>query len=516
MHYLLYITDTQFTLYSRFERLDVQVFARSDLQQLEEVIEKWSIDDQLFMVLDLMEEEFEFEWLPKVKPWELASLLKRRVQRFSKDKVALVEARATSVQRKNTQGRREVLIMTAALHSDFSLKRLFEKLETSQIPLKQIYSPPVLLSTLVTQNVSKIGLPQSLPKSAILMTTRQNKRFYRQTFTLQDTLRFSRIFEVEDVMSITSFQDRLLKETRQALSYLQDQKIIESELPIGLVFLEADPSILSGFSEKVAQHFFRSEQQVQQSFVVTSSFKKFFNQHSWLLQEGDYGQQVMLEAVLTDYPKGFYQTIYAQKIQKTFLGRHLIAGMSSMIGLGLFAYWGFSGVNLAVQHSEQQMLDQQIQAYQLQKNQLQPVIELSDKAQTLKSSVEFSKAILDRKAGRVVDFDIQALSQVLAKHSHIQLTTFSWQRQHKLDSQQYQLELSGWVFPFAGTYQQPVQWVDALVAELQKLPKVTGIELTQAPFNRNRNQTVSIDTDRQTPQALEFSFIVNWQGANRE
>lgn len=481
---------------------------------IDEFIFQLSEKDAIYIVLDLIDEELHFEWVPKVLPWEKGALLKRRLQRAQVDNVALVEMHANQAQRKHKEGRKEELILTATVNNTFNLSSLLAKLERSNVILNAIYTKPFLIKYFFERHASALNLPRNYSKFPLLITSRQSEFTYRQTFIFDGHLRLSRMVELDESLSnALDIQDALLKETRMAVTYVYNQKILPHQAPFAMLFMDSDAEVIQDLQEVALRRQLISEDwKNDEYFFATSLFKDFVTTTGYCQQAAInhecYSEQAMVDYIFIEKPKGFYHTDYTRKIQNIFAGRKAAITVNILLVLVLVGYLLINSVDSFLKWQELGLLDERINAHQLEKKRLESLVQLNDDAQTIKSSVEFSEAILKLKLGRLVGFDIQTLSEVFVKHDNIQVSNINWANKERFDSGLFEIDFNGWVFPFYGTYKKPVEWVDALVADLEKVPGIVSVNLSKEPLNRNLNQAVTINTDKGKQQALPFSITL--------
>ncbi|WP_321276043.1 hypothetical protein [Thiomicrorhabdus indica] len=517
MRYALYITDTQLKIYPEkiSDEMPVQTFGwRPDKALIDQFIFQLSEKDEVFIILDLIDEELNFEWSPKVLPWEKAPLLKRRMERAHADNNALVEIRANQASRSNKEGRKEELLLTATVADGFNLTNWLAKLESANVLLQAIYSKPFLMKHFFETNASKLDISGKFSKFPLLITSRQSEHHYRQTFVFEGNLRLSRLVELDSSLhSFDEIQDALLNETRMAVSYVYNQKILPFKAPFAMLFLDSDAGVINELQDiALRRQLISSEWQNDEYFFATALFRDLIRSKGHcskhLETQSCYSEQAMVDYVFSETPKGFYQTGYTKKIQNIFLGRKLFVSTNVLLALGLVGYLLINSVDSYLKWQELGMLDERITAHQTEKKRLESLVQLKDDAQTIKSSVEFSESILKLKLGRLVGFDIQSLSETLVKHNNIQISDIKWSNKERFDSKTHEISFNGWVFPFYGTYKKPVEWVDNLVSDLEKVSGVQSVQLTKEPLNRNLNQAVTVNTDEGKVPALAFSITL--------
>lgn len=516
MKYVVYATDTGFTIYreKKTQGDELSTVLWKETQKVDDFLFQLTPKDEVYILLDSLEEELSFEWSPKVMPWEKGALLKRRLERAKNDSVALVEVKPSQAERKSKDGRKEELILTASVSNIFNLENVLTKFKNANVLLKAIYSKPYLIKHFFENVSSGLNLPKNHSKFPLLITSRKSQHKYRQTFIFDGTLRLSRMVELDEYLQENvEIQDALMNETRLAVSYVYNQKILPFDAPFAMFFLDSNPEILQDLEQVALKRKLISETWVaDEYFFSTALFSDLFKETGFYCQqlesEAYFSEQAMVDYIMHSQPKGFYRTEHTKKIETLFLVRKGMISTNIALSLGLVAFVALSSVDSYLKWQELGMLDERIVAHDVEKKRLESLVQLKDDAQTIKSSVEFSESILKLKLGRIVGFDIQKLSETLVKHSNIQISDIKWSNKERFDSKLYEISFNGWVFPFYETYQKPIQWIDELVADLEKVPGIEQVNLTKEPLNRNLNQAVTINTDKGKVKALPFSITL--------
>lgn len=515
MRYVLYLTDVGFTVYpEKLKESEVlQNFFWRDKTLIDEFIFQLSISDEVFIILDLIDEELNFEWSPKVLPWERSALMKRRLSRLMVDNVALAEVVGNQAQRVSKDGRKEELVLSANVNNTFNLQSFLAKLERANVLLKEIYSKPFLLKKFYEDQLSRsLDLSAKADKLPLLITSRQSKFRYRQTFIFEGHLRLSRLVELDDsLQAAEEIQDALLNETRMAISYIYNQKVLPFNSPFAMLFLDSDHEVLEGLSElAVTRQLIHDKWKEEEYFFVTTLFPQSLADSYYCGQSGAncYSEQAMVDYVFQDSPKGFYHTAYTKKLGNILLGRKFVVALNVVLFLGMVGYMIANSVDSYLKWQEIGMLEERITAHQTEKERLESLVKLKDDAQTIKSSVEFSESILKLKLGKLVGFDIQSLSETISQHPNVQISDIKWRNARRFDSQEYEIIFNAWVFPFYGTYKKPVELVDKFVADLAKTKNVVKANLMKEPLNRKLNEAMTIKTNTGDLKALPFSVTL--------
>lgn len=512
MKYVFYITEIGLTAYNAVSASECtsQFFNWNDVDNIDDYLAK--IDDaaEADVILDLIDEELNFEWAPKVHPWEKQGISQRKKQRLDNDSTLLSNVQWMGLLRQSEQGRKEELILSATIADSHHVANFLQSLEQAQVVVKNIHSKAFLLQHYFNKKVkSYLKLSRQDQKKPFLMVARQSENVFRQTFFHEGELRLSRLVELDSSHeSASEIRAGLLAETKLAVAYVYNQKIVPFNNPIGFIFLDGEDATLDGILAQCQEEgLIRSSWEESDYFVGTANFRKVSGDGA-NCKEGPqpcFSQQAVTDFIISDSPKGFYQTAFTKKINALIQGRTALTFVN--IGLFLFGmyYVLISGIDAWLSWEKQQILEQKIIQHQNEKTRLQKMVQLQDDAQKIKASVEFSEAILSLKVNRLISFDVNAVSEVFRNNANIQLADISWKTLDRFDSRRNQIQISAWVFPFYETYHDPVKWVDKFVDELGKVAGVESVQLQKEPLNRRVNQALNIQTDKGKVGALPFT-----------
>ncbi|WP_040727917.1 hypothetical protein [Thiomicrorhabdus sp. Kp2] len=520
MKYVFYITDSGVTAYnnSASSHKNSESFDWNDVALIDAYLSTMPEKSEADVILDLVDEDLYFEWAPKVHPWEKSGIASRRKQRLHQDTVALSEVHWTGTVQTSADGRKEELILSATVTDSFNLSSFLESLEEAQVVLKAIHSKAFLLEDYFRKKVRPyLKLKRQDLNKPFLLVSRQSKNTFRQTFFYGGELRLSRLVEIDKSYDdLESVRQALINETKLAISYVYNQKIVPFNSPIGYVFLDGDQQMLDGILAKCQEEgLIRSTWEEAEYFVGVANFRKVTPNGLNCKREHSpcFSQQASVDFAFSDKPKGFYRNSYVNKINALVTGQKVFIGVNILLFLAGIYYVLITGIDTVVSLQKQAMLEQKIVQHETEKQRLQEVVKLQDDAQQIKASVEFSEAILKLKVNRLISFDVNALSQVFGHHNNIQLSSMDWKTLDRFDSRRNQIDIKAWVYPFYETYHDPVMWVDAFVAELNTIAGIEMVQLQKEPLNRQLSQTLSINSKMGNVDALPFTVTLRVKDA---
>lgn len=521
MKYVFYISDPGITAYQFNNKAQIsrKLFDWRQTDAFDAYLAAMVDNASVDVVLDVVDEELNFEWLPKVHPWEKQGIAERRKHRLKNENTLLAQVKWIGITRVSEDGRNEELMLTSTIAESYHLSSFLHKLEEAQVVLKNIHSKVFLLDKYFNKKIRPfLKLNRHDLKKPFLLVTQQSRRMFRQTFFSDGEIRLSRLVEIDDGYdSIEDIRQALLAETKLAVTYVYNQKIIPFDHPIGFIFVDRNKTIVEDIEEACHKVGLIDEDWEEADYIVASAgFKEISKEGANCRIDRGYcfSEQAVVDFVLSGSPVGFYQNDYCKKINALLLGRNALLTINITLFLfGLF-YILISGIDSWLSWERQQILEQKITQHEAEKERLQQKVQLQDDAKKIKASVEFSESILELKINRLINFDINALSEVFTKSKHIQLQSIKWKTLDRFDSQRNQIDIEALVFPFYDTFHNPVKWVDEFVMGLKSIQGVESVELQKEPLNRRLSQSLIIDANRTEVNALPFTVSLKVKDVN--
>ena len=506
---IFYLTDAGLTSYCD-RNSESQFFKWEDIDLIHEHLATIDEKSEVSLVLDVIDEDIYFEWAPKVLPWEKTAIKNRRQERLQVDDIALSEVRWTNTVHLSDDGRKEELLLSSSVADSFQLKSFLDTLEEAQLIVTAIYSKPFLLAEYFKKRVrSYLKFTKQQVDHPFLMVSRQSEFAFIQTFFYEGQLRISRLIEIDK--SQKDITTALIKETRLAITYVYNQQIVPFNSPVGLVFLDGDRTILDSMLSRCKDEALVPVTWEEDSFLFGAVAYQDITPNSPHCNDvlaHCYSQDAIVDFIFNERPSSFYLTDYVKQIRNLIQGRNLFIAVNVLVFLAGFFYILISGIDSYMSWKKQEMLVEKIEQHQAEIVRLEEMVKLQGDAQQVKASVEFSESILKLKVDRLIPYDIEGLSQIIARHHNIQLLQINWKNQDRFDSRKNEIKIDALVFPFYETYKKPVAWVDAFVTDLEMLPSVETVNLQKEPLNRALGQSLSIDAKTGSVEALPFSITL--------
>jgi hypothetical protein len=175
---------------------------RAGLAALGEALTASAQDGPLYLVADLVEEEFQRHLVPHVRGKAGRALIERKLRQLYRD----TPYRYATVQYRDDEGRRDDMVLFAALTNPAEVKPVVQLLEQLKVPLAGLWSVAALSATLV----AKLA-----PEQEHVLLVSQQSGGLRHSYFHRGQLRFSRLTPaVDHTGAPTSVADETVK-TRQ-------------------------------------------------------------------------------------------------------------------------------------------------------------------------------------------------------------------------------------------------------------------------------------------------------------
>jgi len=486
-------------------------FAWAHFEALKQLLAEVDKSAPLFLILDVVDEDLSTEWKPKLLPWEKKGYLQLEQQRASREGAFLAHFEWMGVTRKNDHDVKEELLLKSVIFKNDHIMKLLELIESLELPLKKIYSISYLIDVWFKKNLySKINLSKPQLKKPFFLLVRLSKHRFRQLVYLNGILRISRALKVDSQLeSETAIQAAVMQESSAALKYLYNQKVIPYNSSVSMVIVED----FQGDETKQAkwERFFKE-------LYVNPTWEEeewFLRVHNLLLNKNkttpndQTGQWVFVQFAIKSALPTYYHYPYLEQVLKNRRMTYGVYG-SLVTVLAFILFYGLhQGITFYVTQQKTILYQQQIVAYQKVRDLLQNQFQLPYDSRDLKAVADFSQAFLHLKKNQNAGINWLPMMQVLDTAPHIKLQGVSWRVKGKIDSDVYEVKLSGLVFPFKERFELPTQWVDQFVQALKALPNTVEVKLAKEPLNRDLKQTLTVNRDEgREVQALPFEVLL--------
>ncbi|MEM7292553.1 MAG: hypothetical protein AAF420_04030 [Pseudomonadota bacterium] len=181
------------------------------------------------IVVDLIEEEFHPDTVPHAWGTDRAAVLDRAAKKYFRTS----ELRSLQVQGRQKGGRRDTEVLISGLGSATILRRWLEILQRVRVPVKGIYSLP-----LVGQNLLSA---MKMDKRRVLLVSQQSPMTLRQSFYDGGKLKLSRLalhrMAREDSSTDVKY---VASDVNNTLLYLRSQRLIRRNEPLEVCVIVRD------------------------------------------------------------------------------------------------------------------------------------------------------------------------------------------------------------------------------------------------------------------------------------
>lgn len=183
----------------------------------------------VYLLADLVEEDFQRDSLPHVLGRARRRLVQRRLGQLYRD----TPYRQAAPQGRETEGRKDDRMLFSALTNAGLLKPWLDAILEQKAPLAGIYSPPLLSAALVR----KFGIASG----HLLLTTRQSGGL-RQSYFQGRYLKFSRLTPLID-HSPAAVAETVARETAKTRQFLSSTRQLPRDEAMEVVILDQGPSL---------------------------------------------------------------------------------------------------------------------------------------------------------------------------------------------------------------------------------------------------------------------------------
>lgn len=512
MKIILYLTDKQITVID-VEKLgqadtEFQTLSWAEPEEIEHWVAQQSSSTDISVILDFIDETLHYEWVPKLLPWEKPPIENRLCEKAKSEGAQFYHVRWLNDYQKNADGREEQSIMISSVYSTDGLNTLFTMFEEAQLSIVGVHSYSFLVEKYFLKRMaSPLGLSRKQLKHPIMLVFRESKFSFRQLFFNSGGLRISRHIELDpDLDTDTARNASLIHETQVAINYLYNQKTIPFNSEIGFVYLNThgsdDLEIKDLYSDNIALTGWNPDKApiiVSDLYEILGADKK---------DNSLYGSIGFLVQFLVEKNlPSFYFNDYIQKLKLFRQFKQLIIASTVVIVIAGSVLTIHNSIDTFLLQEKLNRMEQKISTLQVQKNKLQDSIDLKYDAQDIKASVSFSESLKKIKLKGSLGFNVDTLGTILTRHPNILIEEIGWEKTGSIDSNDVEITLNGWVFPFNEAFESPVNWVDQLVEDFEKAEGLIEVILTKEPLDRKLQKALSVSSSStETVNALPFEI----------
>lgn len=178
----------------------------------------------LFLVPDVIEEDYRLENVVAVRGRDRQVLLERKLAQFFRT----AEYRSAKIQGREEEGRKDYRVLFSALLNTEQISFWVQRILEQKAPLKGILSVPWLLESFARSlQLDKV--------SHLLMINLEQESGFRQTYMQSGRLKFSRLTSLATV-HLQSLAETIIAECVHTRQYLERLKLITRDQPLQVHF----------------------------------------------------------------------------------------------------------------------------------------------------------------------------------------------------------------------------------------------------------------------------------------
>lgn len=506
MHYVLYAMDHHLEAF-QFRGKHIVGHHYLDWPQVTDFVAGIPPSAQISVVLDVIDEDLQVEFMPKLLPWEKWALQTRLINKLRQKGASTQRFIWTGhTQTSEDNNRKEEMLLTVALYPSNAVSKLMEQLSESHFIWTSLHSSAFLLKRLLRSYMKdQLKLTTKQTKAPILLVVRMSDRHYRQCFFLKGDLRLTRVVELKKAQDTDSDKINFLaQESKLATRFIYSQKI----LPQGTAF---NYIIVDHIDETLCDQYWSI---FERAGVVSPSWDKerqFFdvvnlvNRISMPSDDLCYGNAVLAQSLQMGWVTSFFSNPAIERVN-----RFRYSGLALKVLTGLIVIaMGFAIVKSSLENRfldhQQDLFHQVEQTLQIQKKHLIKELDGQVKSQDMQAVVQFADQLKHISTTRPYGLDLGSLAELFSRHAKIKVEQLRWQPVNQFDDSQQKVTIRGQVYPFEGQYKPITHALNALADDLAQHPSIDKVEFLQKPFSEDQSQGQSVQAGRDT-RALPFSL----------
>ena len=459
--------------------------------------------DPVFLLVDVVEEEFREETIPHVMGGDRRSLIRTRINRLFRDPTYTY----AEVQGREPEGRRDDRVLFTALIRPDLLSPWISQIAKHKVPLAGIYSLPILSEHLI----------KSIPieSAHALLVTLQSTGGLRQTFFRDKRLRLSRLAIVPHGQG-AGRASYVLGEVEKIRRYLNSLRQLPQDDPLD-VYIVANHGLLDDITRQspdsltTRYHLFELEE-IGEKVGIKGDYAS------------DYSDQIFAHLLARKRPANHYASGTQTRHHAMYLTRVGLIAASVLILVGSVFLSGTKFIEGIIAAREGVSLERQIEFYRERlaiERERMPDTPASPR--DLKAAVEMADAIRNHKTSPLPMLII--LSQGLADFPNLQLDRLDWLSSSDFNASLgegtravstsraaqsrngatppsdegnfYQIaRVKGRVEPFDGNYRRALDMVSQFAATLRQIPGVEDVQVLDLPLDLRDEKDIAGDTTK--------------------
>jgi hypothetical protein len=453
-------------------------------------------DVPLYLLADVVEEEFRHDTIPHVSGSDRRALIERRVGRLFRN----TPYHHTLAQGRETEGRRDDNILLCALTQPEFFDPILQLLRRNKVPLAGIYSLP-MLSRLLLARIDARG-------ANVLLVSLHSASGLRQTFFRDQEFKFSRQAKLPRLGTIP-YGPYLGGEVEKIRRYLNSLRLTSRETPL-MVYILSGGALTAELESSCVD-----SDQVRYQLIDIGTVAHKTGITGYV--EGPYSDLLFVQLLLSQRPRNHYAPRPAMHYYGLYKLRGALQVASLLLLLGSTLWSGFQFFDGVTLHQEAEDLrrkaDYYDARYQLARERI-PKTEVD--AGGMKTAVDISDTLMRYKATPVPVLSV--VSHALEPYPDLQVDKIDWTA--SVDPQAvmtgagqtaaspaavpalaqgvpvpmpavastvypyYHIaEISGHITPFDGDYQRAINRVNEFTGNLKTQPSVYEVQVLTQPLD---------------------------------
>lgn len=473
--------------------------------------------DPVYLLVDVVEEEFREETIPHVMGGDRRSLLRTRINRLFRDPTYSF----AKVQGRESEGRRDDRVLFTALIRPDLLSPWISQIAKHKVPLAGIYSLPILSELLVKQ------IP--IESNHALLVTMQSTGGLRQTFFRDKSLRLSRLAIVPHGQT-GGRGSYVLGEVEKIRRYLNSLRQLPQDDPLD-VYILGNHELLDDITRQspdslTTRHHLFELDEVAERIGIRGDYGS------------DYADQIFAYVLARRRPANHYASQTQTRHNAMHLTRVALNVASIFLLVGCVFLSGTKFIEGVIAARLKVTLQQQIDFYRERTR-----IAMADlpptpaKPEDMRAAVESAGALREYKTSPLRM--LATLSQGLADFPVLQLDRIYWLSSGDPDAQiggsartlqsartpqsrrraptpppgearLYQIAtVEGRVDPWSGKYREALDMVSQFAETLRQLPGVEDVQVINLPIDVGPNEDIGgSTTKRQDKAPFELRVVI--------
>jgi hypothetical protein len=444
----------------------------------------------LYVMLDVVEEEFRSEVLPHVFGRARREMVERKLSQYFRN----APYRAACRQGRLPDGRRDDQYLFMTVTSDELLRPYLEQVTARRAPLAGVYLMPLVSQQLVAR---------SFPSGGVLMVSLQGGGL-RQSLFVDGWLRISRQTPLES--SVPDFAGLLATEMEKSRLFLYNSRLYARDALLEAWVLDPTGELAAACAQVPVEPHFRCH-----SLSGAALARAFDLRERALPQDSDALMLCLLGR------QGAEGNLAARSQTAVFTERGVRRLLNATAA-------GIAACSLAVSGYElyrARLYEEQAAGARREAGLTQARYEEAKRrfpaaparAEHLRQAVEAAKT-LDAQL-RLPDAALARLGQVLLTYPQVEIERLAWRRADLAASlpaargQGEILELSGEIRPFDGDYRAALALIEGLVASLRAQPGVQEVRIARLPVNLDAKAPLAGNTaERADAAQAPFELVL--------